>query len=115
MNIRLNRIEDFRDVAVRVDEECYSASHLPLFIIDPIFLSDLPVQICGQGKGKFVLLGKHLMRVNIIHADAEHFSTSRSDLLVYISEPTPLDRASRRVIFRVEVQHYPFSPEVTEV
>ena len=65
------------------------------------------VGVREQGEREGVLFGERAMRFDRIDADADDRALERRELLVEVAKFLALDRASGRVVGRVEVDHEP--------
>src|SRR5271156_18875 len=65
----------------------------------------LAFRVREQDKGESVLFGERAMGLHGIDADADEGALERRESLIEVAKFLALDRASRRVVGRVEVDH----------
>ena len=65
-----------------------------------------------QREGQFVLVGKLVVRLHGVAADADHFVTGLLQFRIVVAQVTGLGRAAGSIILGVEVEHYFLALEV---
>ena len=125
----LNRREDLVGVAVGLDlrphagdlallvdqvRHAVDAHELPpvhrLLAPDAVVLHDLLVRVGEQAKRQVELLGELLVRLLVVHRDAEHLDLALAELREAVPERAGLDRAAGRVVLRDRSRGRPCGP-----
>src|SRR4051812_21125225 len=106
---------DLLDLPVRPDHECapFDAHYFPpihrLFFPDAESLRGSLLVVGQKHERQVVLRSELLLRRRLIGRDPDHRGAFLFELLHMVAELARLERAPRRVGFRIEVQHYPLS------
>src|SRR5579863_7918223 len=106
------------DGAVRSDQQRRArnphvlAAHVLLLDPQPLGLDELPLRIADERYPQRALLGKALMLLRGVRGDAVDVDACRGERVVQPGELLALERATGRVVLRVEVQHRATALEV---